>query len=115
MQKKSPVGIVVILLLALPLVCFGQDAITKASPQYEDPTEETAIEKEPLSECEKAGGQLTKIKECDDSESDWCVISEREQCYADQVKDGRCTKGEYSEELGGIVGIAPRVLCDGDE
>jgi len=65
-----------------------------------------------VSECEKAGGTLTVIKECDGSESLWCTISEREQCYADQVADGKCTVGEYSEELKGIVGVTPRVLCD---
>ncbi len=55
-----------------------------------------------LSECEKAGGKITRIKECDNSESDWCIISEKEGCYADQVKNGRCA----------VVNISPRVLCD---
>ncbi len=63
-------------------------------------------------ECEKAKGEIVKIKECDGSESEWCVISEKEQCYADQVKNGRCTAGKYSEKYKGIVGISPRVLCD---
>ncbi|MFC1510049.1 hypothetical protein ACFL49_00095 [Candidatus Omnitrophota bacterium] len=66
-----------------------------------------------LSACEKAGGTIKIIKECDGSESDWCDISEKEQCYADQVEEGGCTVGEYSEELGGITGISPRVFCDG--
>jgi len=65
-----------------------------------------------LSECEKAGGKLKKIKECNGSESEWCIISEREECYADQVENGRCTVGEYSQERKAIVGITPRVLCD---
>lgn len=64
------------------------------------------------SECEKAKGETIKIEECDGSQSDWCVISGKEQCYADQVKEGRCIVGEYSEELKGIVGITPKVLCD---
>ena len=58
-----------------------------------------------ISECEKAGGILTKIKECDNSESDWCAIPENEECYADQVKDGRCT----------VVNLSPRVLCDKEQ
>ena len=62
--------------------------------------------------CKEAGGQITFIEECDGSRNLWCVISEKEQCYADQVKEGRCAEGTYSEELGGIVGITPRVLCE---
>jgi len=68
-----------------------------------------------LSECQKAGGRLTKTRECDGSESVWCFISEKEECYADQVSKGKCTVGEYSEELRGIVGISPRVLCDSEQ
>ncbi|HPB67398.1 MAG TPA: hypothetical protein PLT76_08285 [Candidatus Omnitrophota bacterium] len=64
------------------------------------------------SECEKAKGKIIRLEECDGSRSDWCILSEKEQCYADQVKEGRCTAGEYSEELKGIVGITPKVLCD---
>jgi len=75
----------------------------------------TVDKKQDLSDCEKAGGKLTKVKECDNSESDWCTISEKEQCYVDQVKDGKCTVGQYSEELKGIVGISPRVLCDKEQ
>lgn len=67
------------------------------------------------SECEKAGGVSFSIKECDGSESEWCKISEEEQCYSDQVKSGKCIVGEYDEELGGIVGVTPRVVCDGLE
>ena len=104
--------ILISFLLVFSSVCFAQDAVTKASPQYKEQITQTAIDQENLSECEKAGGKLTKVKECDGSESDWCVISEKEQCYADQVKDGKCTVGKYSEELKAIVGISPRVLCD---
>lgn len=65
-----------------------------------------------VDECTRAGGKISQITECDGSQSDWCEISEQEQCYADQVKEGRCAQGEYDEELGGIVGITPKVLCD---
>lgn len=66
----------------------------------------------PSAACRRAGGKARKVRECDGSESLWCDISAREACYADQVVNGRCTAGEYSEELKGIVGITPRVLCD---
>ncbi|MFH0762685.1 MAG: hypothetical protein V1925_02215 [Candidatus Omnitrophota bacterium] len=107
MQKRL-VGILAVLLLAFPLVCFGQEA----APKDEGQPVEAVIGQEGPSECEKAGGQLTKTQECDGLESDWCVISERQQCYADQVQDGKCTVGEYSEELQAIIGITPRVICD---
>jgi len=68
---------------------------------------------EMLSECEIAGGYIKMDEECNGEKSEWCVISKKEQCYADQVVNGRCSVGEYSEELKGIVGISPRVLCDG--
>lgn len=66
----------------------------------------------PGAECLRAGGKTRTIKECDGSDSLWCDISPREACYADQVAGGRCTAGQYSEELKGITGITPRVLCD---
>ncbi|MHB0995653.1 MAG: hypothetical protein ACYC2I_04710 [Elusimicrobiales bacterium] len=71
-----------------------------------------AIPPGPAEECLRAGGKAKTIKECDGSESLWCDISPREACYADQVIAGRCTAGHYSEELKGITGITPRVLCD---
>lgn len=71
-----------------------------------------AIPPGPAEECLRAGGKTKKIKECDGSESLWCDISPREACYADQVIAGHCTAGHYSEELKGITGITPRVLCD---
>jgi len=67
------------------------------------------------SECEKSGGRIEPKPECDGSSSQWCLISDREQCYADQVKDGKCTVGTYDESAGGIVGITPKVLCDNPE
>ena len=66
----------------------------------------------PADECLRSGGKTRTIKECDGSEGLWCDLSAREACYADQVVDGRCTAGQYSEELKGITGITPRVLCD---
>lgn len=94
------------------LVCFAEDLVTKDSPDNKKQAARTVIENKNLSECEKAGGKPTKITECDGSESVWCVISKKEECYADQVSNGKCAVGEYSEELQGIVGISPRVLCD---
>jgi hypothetical protein len=70
---------------------------------------------DPSAACRRAGGTAKRIKECDGSESLWCDLSPREACYADQVVNGRCTAGKYSEELKGIVGITPRVLCDGGQ
>lgn len=65
-----------------------------------------------ITACARAGGLLKNIKECDGSDSDWCIISEREQCYASQIGNGRCTAGYYSEEHDAISGITPRVICD---
>lgn len=93
-QEISLIGLIICLIIPL-FACAQQD--------------------KDVSECAKAGGKLITIKECDGSESLWCVISEREQCYADQVENGKCTVGEYSEELKGIVGVTPRVLCDKDQ
>lgn len=96
-------GRLLILSLALPVFfCYAQEAVL-----YNEPADEQLS-----SECEQAHGVLVTIEECDGSQSLWCMISEKEQCYADQVKDGHCTVGEYSEELHGIVGVTPRVLCD---
>jgi len=106
--------ILIVLLLTLPLFCFAQETSKQMSPQQQEQIIRTEAEGKLLSECEKAGGKLVKITECDNSESDWCTISEREQCYADQVEDGRCTVGEYSQEFGGIIGITPRVICDSE-
>jgi len=68
-----------------------------------------------VSECEKARGSIITRTECDGSESPWCVISKKEECYADQVKNGHCTVGHYDETARGVVGITPRVLCDGEK
>ena len=68
-----------------------------------------------ITECTKAGGMLKNIKECDGSDSDWCFISKTEQCYAHQVRSGKCSVGEYSQEFDAIIGITPRVLCDSEE
>lgn len=107
--------ILFLLLLIFPAACFSkevsQDSAVSSGSNVSSPSNITQ-KIQPLSECEKAGGILSKLQECDGSESDWCNISEREACYADQVKDGKCTAGYYSEELGGVVGISPRVLCD---
>jgi hypothetical protein len=51
-----------------------------------------------LEECEKAGGKIDKINECDGSKSDWCSFG----CYADLVINGICPK----------TATSPRVLCD---
>ena len=88
LDKIGKIGFAVIMLCLV-------FAAAKAQETFKD-------ENKDVSECEKAGGKLTKIKECDNSESDWCIISEKEECYADQVKDGKCT----------VVNISPRVLCD---
>jgi len=64
-------------------------------------------------DCTRAGGYLFEIEECDGSKSPWCEISEKEQCYLDKVIDGRCSEGVWSEEYQAIVGITPKVLCDG--
>jgi endonuclease YncB( thermonuclease family) len=68
-----------------------------------------------IAQCAKAGGMLRNIKECDNSDSDWCIVSDTQQCYAHQVRNGKCSVGEYSEEMDAIVGITPRVLCDEEE
>ena len=65
-----------------------------------------------IAQCAKAGGMLKNIKECDGSDSDWCIISETEQCYGHQVSNGKCVAGEYSEDRDAITGITPRVVCD---
>lgn len=73
----------------------------------------------PLSECEKAGGKLTTIQECDGSKSDWCILSEKIHCYADLVKDGQCdvefSEKWYQETGEGMIGpgSGPRILCGG--
>lgn len=55
-----------------------------------------------LSDCENAGGKLSNIDECDESKSEWCVISPEEKCYADSLTNGKCPQSPQS----------PRVLCD---
>jgi putative hemolysin len=67
------------------------------------------------SQCEKAGGTIVLTEECDGSKIEWCKISEKEQCYSDQIKNNRCSVGKYDEESGSIAGIMPRVLCDGQK
>ena len=118
MKRSIATGAIIIIIIGIPAVC------EKAMGQEEWKTKllltELGVEQQPggkgyLTECEKAGGKIVKIKECDGSEGDWCVISEKEQCYTDQVENGRCTVGKYSEELKGILGITPRVLCDAAE
>ncbi|HBL18556.1 MAG: hypothetical protein A2X36_09125 [Elusimicrobia bacterium GWA2_69_24] len=65
--------------------------------------------------CRAARGTLKTIRECDGSKSQWCVVSAREACYADQLKDGKCTVGKYSQDLNAVVGVKPRVICSADE
>lgn len=65
--------------------------------------------------CRAARGVVKTIKECDGSKSQWCAVSEREACYADQLRDGKCTVGKYSEMLRAVVGVKPRVICNAAE
>lgn len=108
-----------ILLLNLPLFCFAQDVLTSASPKVEKAeSKESAkivmreyngsfVPLDGSEECKKAGGKIVMLKECDGSESAACEISGKIQCYADQVKDGRCVMSmEY---------CYPRVLCDKEQ
>jgi hypothetical protein len=104
--------ILLVFLSIFTLVGFAEDKEIKEIRQNINQAEQAVIEQKSLLECVKAGGRLEKSKECDGSEIDWCNISEKEQCYADQVHDGKCTAGKYSEELKAIVGISPRILCD---
>ena len=90
--------------LAVPLFLSAVSAQSK--------TDEERFFKAAVVECTKAGGTVFKLKECDGSISKWCKISEKEQCYADQVRDGQCSVGRYDEAIGAIVGVTPRVLCD---
>ena len=111
--------LLLILLLIFPFACFAQGAITSVSPKAEKAKskENTKIVVKEYSEsfvpldegeeCKKAGGKIVMVKECDSSESAWCKISEKEQCYADQVKDGKCVVS--------MKKISPRVLCDKEQ
>lgn len=70
-----------------------------------------------VSACEQAGGKLTKIEECDGSLADYCQLSDKIHCYADEVVNGTCDVA-FSDELykqtgDGMMG-GPRVLCGGD-
>lgn len=59
---------------------------------------------ETMSDCEKAGGGIKDIIECDDSVSRVCELSKDEACYVENLIDGKC-EGEFS----------PKVLCDSEE
>ena len=52
-------------------------------------------------ECEKAGGSIVELEECDGSVSEVCELREGEVCYLENVIDGEC-RGVF----------APKVLCD---
>ncbi len=106
-MKKIKLIIFLLFFIVFLSGCVKNDV---AQPQLNP--ESNNYSSQQISECENAKGVISIIKECDGSESEWCKISEKEQCYSDQVKNGKCTIGKYDEELGGIVGVTPRVLCD---
>lgn len=91
--------------------CAGEQ--TNQSNQEQNNQTEQAGESNPenknqeqnLSECKKAGGTIIPYKECDGSMSEWCIIKGKGKCYADQVKNGECPKGEFT----------PRVVCETEE
>ncbi len=108
MKIKS---ILVLSLLIFPTLFFSYDISYSASSD----NEETIVSLGEGKECIEAGGKISMIKECNGSESAWCEISEKEQCYADRVRGGHCTVGRYDEEAKGIVGFTPKVLCDKEQ
>jgi len=113
MKRTHIINLVPAVLPTLLAAALGACSERYAAPQLPPgPAGEVPAAAGPADECLRAGGRAKTIKECDGSESLWCDISAREACYADQVAGGRCTAGEYSEELKGVVGITPRVLCD---
>ena len=92
LDKIGKIGIAVIMLCLVFVAAEAQQGA------YED-------EGQKVSECQEAGGKIIKIRECDQSESDWCVISDKEACYADQVQGGKCM----------VTNPPPRVLCDKEQ
>ena len=117
MDKKIIIipTIIIILFLSVTAVLFF-------SQSFEDKIDNNqniiTDQQNTLSECEKAGGKLLKIKECNGSESDYCILSEKIHCYADLVKGGKCdvefSEKRYNETGDGMIGrgSGPRVLCD---
>jgi hypothetical protein len=61
MEKKRSVGVTIILLLALPLACFAQDAATKATPKYEEELSKEQIIEAAKSKAEELGFNLEKM------------------------------------------------------
>ncbi len=81
--------------------CAGEPAKEK-NGQKNTPQKEQEKQTEKKSECKKAGGTLVPLKECDGSINELCIISGKERCYADQIENGKCPKGEFKS----------RVVCD---
>jgi hypothetical protein len=51
--------------------------------------------------CEKSGGAVSNITECNGEISQICTFPSGQSCYVENVKDGKC------------IGIfSPKVLCD---
>lgn len=102
------IGVLVVALLVFSVSCSMVDS----GKSEEESVPTLASAKDSLKECIKAGGKMIRVQECDGSENEWCVISEKEYCYVEQVKNGRCAVGQYSKEAGGMIGIPPKVVCD---
>ena len=124
----KPIYAKIIILIIFALLIYSGiwwwTTLTKTkpfNPEVQQQNQNVVGSKTELSECEKAGGELQKRKECDGSENDHCILSEKIHCYADLVKNGKCDV-EFSEkwfnETGdGMVGpgSGPRVWCDDGE
>lgn len=86
-----------------PRVLCGQ-AETSTTEQTGNRNQTKAKNNHSNSPCLQAGGFESNIKECDGSESPWCILSETDQCYADQISGGKCPDM-----------VSPRVLCDQEQ
>lgn len=56
------------------------------------------------SSCEKNGGQVSNITECDGTTSQACTFPGGQSCYIEQLDDGKC-----------VGMMVPRVLCDNEK
>lgn len=83
-------------------------AIKMADESAENETISSYLLRQPVqikpagsSSCEKSGGKIIGIKECDGSISYACSLPGGQMCYGEDLKDGKCT-----------AGFSPKVLCD---
>lgn len=100
-NKKLIVGAILVIILLLATI--SGLAIWYFSKNLNISDDTGMIEAYFRASCEKNGGQLSDVTECDGTTSEVCTFPGGQSCYVEQLDDGKC-----------IGMMTPRVLCDNE-